>query len=143
MPDVTEDPLASLPESDRAPLLEAGLDLERLRQHMARVHSEAPEDNFVRGTIAAPEAHEIESLPPRGSQEYGMLERRGLEALEAGQVALVVLAGGMATRMGGVVKALVEALPGHTFLDLRLNEAESNTRRYGKPPPLWIMTSHA
>jgi UTP--glucose-1-phosphate uridylyltransferase len=143
MPDLTEDPLASLSGSDRTALLEAGLDLERLRQHMARVRSEAPEDNFVRGTIAAPAAHEIESLPPRGSEEYAALERRGREALAAGQVALVVLAGGMATRMGGVVKALVEALPGHTFLDLRLNEAESNTRRYGKPPPLWIMTSYA
>jgi UTP--glucose-1-phosphate uridylyltransferase len=58
-------------------------------------------------------------------------------------VALVVLAGGMATRMGGVVKALVEALPGHTFLDLRLNEARSTAARYGVQPPLWIMTSHA
>jgi UTP--glucose-1-phosphate uridylyltransferase len=143
MPDLTEDPLASLSESDRTSLLKAGLDLARLRQHMDRVRSEAPEDNFVRGAIAAPAAHEIESLPPRDSEEYAVLERRGREALEAGQVALVVLAGGMATRMGGVVKALVEALPGHTFLQLRLNEAESNTRRYGKPPPLWIMTSHA
>ena len=32
------------------------------------------------------------------------------------------MAGGMATRMGSVVKALVEALPGRTFLDLRLAE---------------------
>ena len=143
MPEVTDDPLASLPESDRTQLLEAGLDLGRLRQHIARVRSETPEDNFVRGSISAPDATEIESLPPAGSEAYRALERRGLEALEAGHVALVVLAGGMATRMGGVVKALVEALPGHTFLDLRLNETQSNLRRYGKQPPLWIMTSYA
>src|SRR5690606_17351488 len=60
-----------------------------------------------------------------------------------GRVALVVLAGGMATRMGGVVKALVEVLPGRTFLDLRLREMETLEARYGKRPPLWIMTSAA
>jgi UTP--glucose-1-phosphate uridylyltransferase len=143
MPEAGADPLASLSENDRNELLRAGLDLERLRQHIARVRSETPEDNFVRGAISAPDASDIESLPPRDSDEYRALERRGLEALQAGHVALVVLAGGMATRMGGVVKALVEAVPGHTFLDLRLNEAQSNARRYGKRPPLWIMTSHA
>jgi UTP--glucose-1-phosphate uridylyltransferase len=48
----------------------------------------------------------------------------------------------MATRMGGVVKALVEALPGRTFLDLRLAENRSVSRRAGRPVPLWLMTSH-
>ena len=44
--------------------------------------------------------------------------------------AFVTLAGGMATRMGSVVKALVEALPGRTFLDLRwASSARSRTRR--------------
>ncbi|HEX2881463.1 MAG TPA: UTP--glucose-1-phosphate uridylyltransferase, partial [Polyangiaceae bacterium] len=60
-----------------------------------------------------------------------------------GQCALVVLAGGMATRMGGVVKALVEALPGKTFLDLRLTEMTTLSRRVGRPLPLWLMTSDA
>jgi len=68
---------------------------------------------------------------------------RGRAALRAGQVALVVLAGGMATRMGGVVKALVEALPGKTFLELRLREIEALERTYGVAPPLWLMTSHS
>jgi UTP--glucose-1-phosphate uridylyltransferase len=45
--------------------------------------------------------------------------------------------------MGGVIKALVEALPGHTFLELRLNEARAHEKRYGVKPPLWIMTSEA
>ncbi len=40
-----------------------------------------------------------------------------MRALAEGRLAFVVLAGGMATRMGGVVKALVEPLPGRTFLD--------------------------
>lgn len=53
------------------------------------------------------------------------------------------MAGGMATRMGGVVKALVEALPGQRFLDLRLNEARALERRCGRRVPLWLMTSDA
>jgi UTP--glucose-1-phosphate uridylyltransferase len=58
-------------------------------------------------------------------------------------VALCVLAGGMATRMGGVVKALVDALPGRTFLDLRLGENAHLARTWGKRVPLWMMTSEA
>jgi UTP--glucose-1-phosphate uridylyltransferase len=54
-----------------------------------------------------------------------------------------VLAGGMATRMGGVVKALVEAFDGHTFLDLRLRENAAWSKRLGRDVPLWLMTSDA
>jgi UTP--glucose-1-phosphate uridylyltransferase len=71
------------------------------------------------------------------------LHARGLDLLGAGQLAFVVLAGGMATRMGGVVKALVPALDSASFLDLRLAEHATWTRRVGCPVPLWLMTSHA
>jgi UTP--glucose-1-phosphate uridylyltransferase len=47
----------------------------------------------------------------------------------------------MATRMGGVVKALVEAFDGRTFLQLRLKENATWSERSGKPVPLWLMTS--
>ena len=50
----------------------------------------------------------------------------------------------MATRMGGVVKALVEAFDGHTFLDLRLARERDVVRSApGAPVPLWLMTSEA
>ncbi len=55
----------------------------------------------------------------------------------------MVLAGGMATRMGGVVKALIEAVDGHTFLDLRLAERDHWSRVAGSSLPLWMLTSHA
>jgi len=64
-------------------------------------------------------------------------------AIERGELAVVVLAGGMATRMGGVVKGLVEAVPGMTFLDARLAEREHWERLAGSPLPMWLMTSHA
>jgi UTP--glucose-1-phosphate uridylyltransferase len=85
----------------------------------------------------------VEVLPEPGTPAHAALEARGLEALRNGEAALVVLAGGMATRMGGVVKALVEALDGQRFIDLRLKELESLSEKVGRAVPLWLMTSHA
>jgi UTP--glucose-1-phosphate uridylyltransferase len=54
-----------------------------------------------------------------------------------------VMAGGMATRMGGVVKALVELADRTSFLDVRLSENKRASARATKPVPLWLMTSDA
>jgi UTP--glucose-1-phosphate uridylyltransferase len=54
-----------------------------------------------------------------------------------------VLAGGMATRMGGVVKALVDCIPGKTFLDARLEAARKSEALLGRTVPLFLMTSAA
>jgi UTP--glucose-1-phosphate uridylyltransferase len=134
--------LAALPSDVRATLERHGFDRSRFFSLAARLASGAPEDNLVRGKLSAPDPSDIVSLPPSGP-ERARLEEIGKMALTEGQVALVVLAGGMATRMGGVVKALVEALPGRTFLDLRLREIDSLEREYGVAPPLWLMTSHS
>jgi UTP--glucose-1-phosphate uridylyltransferase len=134
--------LAALPSDVRATLERHGFDRSRFFSLAASLASGAPEDNLVRGKLSAPDPSDIASLPPSGP-ERARLEEIGKMALTEGQVALVVLAGGMATRMGGVVKALVEALPGRTFLDLRLREIDSLERVYGVAPPLWLMTSHS
>ena len=54
-----------------------------------------------------------------------------------------MLAGGMATRFGGVVKAAVDALPGRTFLDLKLAELRIAAERAGGRVPVYLMTSFA
>jgi UTP--glucose-1-phosphate uridylyltransferase len=100
------------------------------------------QDNRVRGVVTPCEPSDLARLPAPGSAEEARLRALGEEALRAGQCALIVLAGGMATRMGGVVKALVEAVPDSTFLDLRLREADSLAARYGARAPLWLMSSH-
>lgn len=116
---------------------------ERLVRLAQRLQSPAHQDeNRVTGEVTSCTSADLLRLPEPGTSEAEELRRLGEEALRQGQCALVVLAGGMATRMGGVVKALVEALPGHTFLDLRLREAVTLGERYGKRPPLWLMTSH-
>jgi UTP--glucose-1-phosphate uridylyltransferase len=131
--------LRALPPDLRAELGRYHFDAARL----CALASASAHDNVVAGQVSPPHPDDIRTLPERGSVDYQRLETLGRAELAAGRVALVVLAGGMATRMGGVVKALVEPVPGRTFLSLRLGEVASIARRYGTPPPLWLMTSHA
>jgi UTP--glucose-1-phosphate uridylyltransferase len=118
-------------------------DGEQLGQFSARLADAKVVDNHVKGELAAPASTDLVDLPETGSPESERLKKLGIAALSRGENALVVLAGGMATRMGGVVKALVEALPGKTFLDLRLGEQQALEKLAGRPVPLYLMTSAA
>jgi UTP--glucose-1-phosphate uridylyltransferase len=89
--------------------------------------------------VRPPSSDDVIPAPVAGTLRAAALGRRGAEAIAAGELAFCVMAGGMATRMGGVIKALVEAVDGHSFLDLRLAE----NARHGGSVPLWIMTSEA
>ncbi|MEO6950411.1 MAG: UTP--glucose-1-phosphate uridylyltransferase [Polyangia bacterium] len=100
----------------------------------------AAANNRVSGGVSAPRPDE---LAPLRDADRARLEAMGNEALGRGEIALCVLAGGMATRMGGVVKALVEIEPGLRFLDARLGEQRAVSHRSGKPLPVWLMTSEA
>ncbi len=134
--------LEALPHSLAEHLATYRFDRARFLELSARLSRE-PTDNRVRGAVEPPGPGDIHDLPEPGSAEAREAEAMGLEHLRQRRAALVVLAGGMATRMGGVVKALVEALPGKTFLDLRLAEQRSLEQRIGHPVPLWLMTSEA
>lgn len=137
------DQLDRLPADVRKILDLCGFDAARLIRLAEPLRNGSPKDNLVRGVITPPSVGDVVELPPPGSAEHERLLALGQRALERGEYALVVLAGGMATRMGGVVKALVDALPGKSFLDLRLREVEVIAERYGARPPLWLMTSHS
>lgn len=142
--DVTLDQdLASLPPALVERITARGFDPERLRSWASLVGRNRDARNRLSGTVEPPLLEDVVDLPAPGSPEHQRNEALGNEAIARGEVALCVLAGGMATRMGGVVKALVEALPGHTFLDLRLAEMAAIQRRFGAHPPLWLMTSEA
>jgi UTP--glucose-1-phosphate uridylyltransferase len=135
--------LASLPADVQQLLETAGFDAERLIALAKPLQDGVAADNLIKGTLTPPTADDIVQLPAPGTAEHARLTALGRAALERGEYALIVLAGGMATRMGGVVKALVDAVPGKSFLDLRLREVEVLRERYGKAPPLWLMTSHS
>ncbi len=138
-----EQQLDGLPPDVRAELAAHHFDRQRFLRLAARLKGSSATDNRVRGSVTAPAPGDVTDLPEVGSAEHQRLAGLGREALRSGQVALVVLAGGMATRMGGVVKALVEALPDKTFLDLRLAEMDALEARVGARAPLWLMTSTA
>jgi UTP--glucose-1-phosphate uridylyltransferase len=135
--------LQRLPEPTRSLLECHRFDESRLIALASAFAAGSDAGNRVTGQVEPPSAQDIARFPVAGTAEHQRLHALGSDALARGQCALVVLAGGMATRMGGVVKALVDALPGRTFLDLRLAEQAAIQRRLGVAPPLWLMTSHA
>jgi UTP--glucose-1-phosphate uridylyltransferase len=138
-----EHDLAALDAAQRFQLASQGLDEPRLRDWAAHLLDAGPSVNHVGGRVEPPAPGDVADLPAPGSAEAQRLTERGMAALASGELALVVLAGGMATRMGGIVKALVEAAPGVSFLDARLAERAYWERRAGAPLPIWLMTSHA
>src|SRR4051812_18756440 len=95
--------LANLPEEIRKNLEKHRFHAQRFYEFAARLKSGTPLENHVAGVLEAPDYASIDELPARDSPAYQELEAVGTRALSAGQVALVVLAGGMATRMGGQV----------------------------------------
>ncbi|HMJ10317.1 MAG TPA: UTP--glucose-1-phosphate uridylyltransferase [Polyangiaceae bacterium] len=135
--------LARLPADVSELLRRHRFDPQRFEQLAAKLTQAGASDNRVKGRVEAPSGDDVTEFPARGSAAWNELERLGLDLLARGECALVVLAGGMATRMGGVVKALVDALPGETFLDLRLKEIDAMQRRVGRAPPFWLMSSHS
>lgn len=125
-------------------LHQRGFSESRLAGWAASLAAHNPERNRLQGRVEPPRPEDIHDAPSLGSPEYERCLELGRKALREGQVALCVLAGGMATRMGGVVKALVEAIPSKTFLELRWLEHEQLRRAHGEPGvPLWLMTSEA
>jgi UTP--glucose-1-phosphate uridylyltransferase len=80
-------------------------------------------------------------LPEPGADEH--VRAAGLESLHAGELAIVVLTGGMATRFGGVVKGTVEAIDGRSFLELKLAQSAEVAAVGGTEIPAALMTSFA
>jgi UTP--glucose-1-phosphate uridylyltransferase len=133
----------------RSRLDAAGFDEERLIALAAPLQARArgegtvgrDERNRVPGPVEPPRAEDIAVAPAPETPAGARLAASGLAAIRRGELAFCVMAGGMATRMGGVVKALVHAFDTHSFLKLRLRENETWSRRAGSPLPLWLMTS--
>jgi UTP--glucose-1-phosphate uridylyltransferase len=139
--------LDELPVSQKTHLAQFGFDEANLRALAATLTGDAvvrrTERNRVRGAVRPPTAEMLRDLPDAGSTAHAELAALGSAALARGEVAFVVMAGGMATRMGGVVKALVPVTGTQTFLELRLRENAVLSAKAGRPIPLWLMTSDA
>jgi UTP--glucose-1-phosphate uridylyltransferase len=95
------------------------------------------------GQLALPAPGDLVGLPGADSAEGRALAEVGREALARGEVGAIVLAGGMATRFGGVVKAVVEVVPGQSFLRLKLADIERAAVAAANRVPIFLLTSFA
>jgi UTP--glucose-1-phosphate uridylyltransferase len=133
-------------DSETAALLERfGFDeplFEMLRARVAAAHL-SPESNVVKGSVEPPRDIDLPPLPSPGEPGYDDARAAGLDALRRGEVAQVVLAGGMATRFGGVVKAVLTAVDGKSFLEAKLEQTATLEQALETTVPLALMTSFA
>ena len=106
----------------------------RVSSHLRRTSS---------GRVEPPADDDVTRLPDPGSDGWAEARQAGVAALESGRIAQVVLAGGMATRFGGVVKGVVEALDGRSFLSWKLGETARLADALGAEIPVALMTSFA
>lgn len=102
-----------------------------------------PGANVVPGVVEAPQADDLTTMPDPGEAGFEEALAAGTAALRAGSIATVVLAGGMATRFGGGVKAVAPAIDGRSFLDVKLGETNRLARALGCSIPAALMTSFA
>jgi UTP--glucose-1-phosphate uridylyltransferase len=133
-------------DRDTASVLERfGFDEPLLESLRARVVAGelSPESNLVSGSIEPPRDNDVTPLPSRGDAGYEDARSAGLEALGRSEVAQIVLAGGMATRFGGVVKAVLTAVDGKSFLEAKLEQTSALERALDASVPVALMTSFA
>lgn len=128
---------------DRAGVVEhadVGLDREQIESHARAIASGelSKASGIVSEEIRIASEEHVESLERTSARERAELEALGRDAIARGRVAVAVLNGGMATRFGGEVKGIIEAVGGRTFLEVKLAQARS----FGRVPFL-IMNSFA
>jgi UDP-N-acetylglucosamine/UDP-N-acetylgalactosamine diphosphorylase len=127
-----------LDDSGRAGLLEQlqALDLGLL----ARLHARREQKEAV------PDAADIRPLTVQPDQPDSTLRAAGEAALRRGEVAALVVAGGQGTRLGfDHPKGMFPVGPvtGRTLFQFHAEKVLALSRRYGRPVPFLVMTSHA
>lgn len=115
-----------------------GFDHSQLDTFIARL-AQADTSNAVKGKLTLPTPEDVRALPKPDTEAHRRLVSLGKEAIAAKKVGVVILAGGMATRFGGVVKAVVPVLEDRTFLKLKLDDV----RQAGPDVPVFVMSSFA
>jgi UTP--glucose-1-phosphate uridylyltransferase len=137
--------LDEIDPGSRAMLEQHGFDeaqFEELRRRLADGTLTAV-GNVVQGIVEPPLPSDLLPLPEPGDPGYAEAQAAGVDRLKAGTVAMVVLAGGMATRFGGGVKAVAEAIDGRSFLEVKLGETARLGKALGVEVPVAVMTSFA
>lgn len=95
--------------------------------------------NAVTGRLEPMPPTSIAALPALGTPERARLRAAGLARIQRGEVGAIILAGGMATRFGGVVKAIVPAHGERSFLEVKW----ADIRALPGQVPIFVMASFA
>ncbi|MCB9876771.1 MAG: UTP--glucose-1-phosphate uridylyltransferase [Planctomycetes bacterium] len=101
------------------------------------------ERNLVTEPLLPPPPETLHSLPEAGTNAHRELEAIGRQAIRDGQLGVVILNGGMATRFGGVVKGVVPVRDGRSFLALAVADALQQAGAAGGRIPVMLMNSFA
>jgi UTP--glucose-1-phosphate uridylyltransferase len=129
-----------IPADDQSVLLRNHFDadqfLELRRAYLAGELS--GEQNKLDAQITSSQ-QDVRQLPQRDSEQARQFIARGNEAIGNGEVGIVVLNGGMATRFGGVVKGCVTVFDELSFLGIKALDV----RRYGAGTKMLLMNSFA
>lgn len=133
----------SIDDTTRAELDRYGFDPIQLATFAERARTGAGSDNAVKGVVTVPSPEDVTELPPIGSSERAELAKVGRAAIARGEVGAVILAGGMATRFGGVVKAVVPVYDGRSFLEIKVDDVAGASKHAGGRVPIYVMTSFA
>jgi UTP--glucose-1-phosphate uridylyltransferase len=99
------------------------------------------QESFVTGKIEPAPEETIASLSFEGSAAEREARAVGLEALSRGEVAMLILNGGLATRFGGAVKGIVEVFDQKSFLALKAEDARRASLDAKTPVPLVLLNS--
>jgi UTP--glucose-1-phosphate uridylyltransferase len=97
------------------------------------------EGNRLDKSVSVPEEGDVRVLSERDSEEARAFIAKGKEAIQNGEVGIVVLNGGMATRFGGVVKGCVNVFDDLSFLGIKALDV----RRHGAGTKMLLMNSFA
>src|SRR5437763_6872728 len=115
----------------------AGIDLQLLRELYAQRDARPPHSDVER----------IEPLPVREAADIGPeMTAVGRAALERGEVAALVVAGGQGSRLGFLQpKGMFPVGPvsGKSLFQVHAEKVLALSRRYGRPVPFLVMTSPA
>jgi UTP--glucose-1-phosphate uridylyltransferase len=140
-------PKCAQPDDPRfAPLLRYGLDgalLQGWQDGLAQGRISL-QRNLVTSPLLPPPPGTVRDLPADNTAAQSEMEQLGAAAIRNGEMAVVILNGGMATRFGGVVKGVVDVLgPGRSFLQLAMQDIAHVQRRCGGRIHVFLMNSYA
>jgi UDP-N-acetylglucosamine/UDP-N-acetylgalactosamine diphosphorylase len=121
----------------------AAIDLDEIRRLYSGQH-EAPDWAALARRSQPPPAIRLADRAAAGPFSADEARRRGRAALAAGQIGVLVTAGGQGSRLGFAhPKSMYPIGPvsGASLLQIHLEKALAAARRYGAPVPVYLMTS--